>query len=117
MKNKGNRPQLLRLHKRNPHCYYCGVLTVLPESGVNTPGESVPNMATRDHVYSRWHPIRYTNSPDRSKVVLACYKCNHSRNELEQQSIPKEVKMARGSGNLILWDKFELQFVNGKSPL
>lgn len=66
----------LRMFKRNPHCFWCGVEVVLFGGG--------PNLATIDHLYSRLHPLRaskHASGHDRANVlhVLACTACNSER--------------------------------------
>jgi hypothetical protein len=62
----------------DPHCHWCGQPTVLP--GV-TPAGSVGPVATLDHLYSRFHPLR--QSEREVPLVLACRDCNAERGRLE----------------------------------
>lgn len=67
----------LRMFRRDSHCYWCGIQTVLE-------GEGELNQATIDHLYSKLHPLRptyHTSGHDRTAVlhVLACAQCNQAR--------------------------------------
>lgn len=77
------------MFRRDPHCYWCGVRTVLDAEGK-------PNHATVDHLYSKLHPLRPTKhkTGDRTVVlhVLACSGCNGLRGRADTQGrvfIPK----------------------------
>ncbi len=86
----------IRLWKEDPHCRFCKVLTILPES---LPAEikngrrnikSVPdNMATIDHLESRLNPVR-RKLRGMLSVTLSCNKCNFERNREEELSLPLE---------------------------
>ena len=82
-----------RLHRADPHCFWCGQITVLESMQRGHSG----NLATVDHLYSRLHPERtkrYRSALDSRHVlhVLACFDCNCERGTLEQQGrifVPK----------------------------
>jgi hypothetical protein len=76
-------PMRQRLFRVNPHCFWCGVLTVLD-------GMRLPNFATVDHLYSRWHPERRARHVNRDGTlhVLACQNCNQERALAESQCVP-----------------------------
>lgn len=68
-------------HAKDPHCYYCGIVTVNDYPVRNRElkkGEEPPDdMATLEHLYHRFDKRRYDISvPDEDKKVVACYKCN-----------------------------------------
>lgn len=65
---------------QNKRCYWCNVQCMLPKKGKNTP-HPPPNFATIDHLYSKLNPDR--TPENRNEVVMACYKCNHSRGRLD----------------------------------
>lgn len=69
-----------RLWHEDPHCRYCGVLTILPEHlPKNKSGHVIerPNMATIDHIRSRWDPARWEPNPTcERRRELSCKKCN-----------------------------------------
>ena len=77
----------LRLWKKNPHCYYCGIATVLyPYSGDNK--EPIPdNAVTLEHLDSRYNPMRGRRRGER-RIVIACHKCNQKWNSIEQATVP-----------------------------
>ena len=56
----------------NPHCYWCGRLTIWhnPPDGILQ-----PESATVDHIVSRYN--RGWNAP--TDIVLACFECNQRR--------------------------------------
>lgn len=80
----------LRMFRRDPHCYWCGIQTVLGAEGQS-------NHATVDHLYSRLHPLRPTYhvaGSDRTAVlhVLSCAQCNQARglaDELGRVFVPE----------------------------
>lgn len=75
----------IRLFRADPHCFWCGVETVL-----ETSAQGQSDFATVDHLYSRWHPERKTRHVRGDGVlhVLACSSCNGERAGAENQSIP-----------------------------
>lgn len=73
-----------RLWDINPHCHYCGVTTVFPPSGKCWAANEPNNMATLDHLYSRWD-IRRLFPASEKKVVLSCLKCNRDKNFREMR--------------------------------
>lgn len=75
----------LRLFRANPFCFWCGCGVVLE---VDQP--SRPDLATVDHLYSRWHPDRELNYQRQRGVlhVLACRICNGERASAEQDRRP-----------------------------
>lgn len=70
------------LFAKNPACYWCERITTLY---VAKDGEIPPdNMATIDHLRSRFNPRRKEPNPKGEKRrVLACHKCNQKRGRLE----------------------------------
>lgn len=65
--------------RENPHCYWCGVLTVLHK---HKDGESADdNTATLDHVFTNLDPRRrfYKEYGIPSPVILVCLQCNKKR--------------------------------------
>lgn len=73
-----------RLFRADPHCFWCGCLVRL-----NVP-HGTPDLATVDHLYSRFHPARKENHKRQDRVlhVLACFACNHERGLCEQHQKP-----------------------------
>lgn len=80
--------QRQRLHKHNPHCHWCGRLTILIErtSNINMKlRPHQPDEATIDHLRSRFDPARRTNiQPTERRHVLSCYECNIKRGREEE---------------------------------
>lgn len=63
-------------------CYYCNVKTEYPK-GEENDGKS--NLATIDHMYSRFNPYRLTpNTKNEKRHVLSCLQCNQLRARLEE---------------------------------
>lgn len=60
------------MRKHKGKCYYCGCNTRMSKIGKNS---SFPNMATRDHLYSKMDIRRLISE----KSVLACKSCNEQR--------------------------------------
>lgn len=71
----------IRLFRADPHCFWCGCAVEL------TAPHGTPNLATVDHLYSRFHPERKAihNQRDRPLHVLACHACNNERGVCEQR--------------------------------
>lgn len=80
------------MHAQNPYCYWCNTLTILNPKGVELDTRKVPNLATLDHLYSKLNP--YRTIPCRNneiRIVLACYKCNNKRSQIEEREIKKTI--------------------------
>jgi 5-methylcytosine-specific restriction endonuclease McrA len=78
-----NHPKKRRitLWKKDPHCFWCGKLTV-------DDGRNNSDSATIDHVRSRLHPLRKEPNCERqSRLVLACKDCNNARAFYENQTL------------------------------
>lgn len=81
-----------RLFQRNPHCFWCGKLTVF-----SIDVKLKHDAATVDHLYSRLHPERKTVSTrqsardsahrGRGRLVLACNQCNKDRSNAETRGL------------------------------
>lgn len=84
MNRKRKRRQIL--FDRDPHCHWCGVLTVWYSQP--TKHEEMPNnAATLDHLYSRFNPERITPIDNVERTVLACLECNRRRSVEEEAKI------------------------------
>lgn len=61
-------------------CHWCGCRTVLrsPTLGRGRPPQ---NLATVDHLWSRFSPLRRQH--EHGPLVLACHECNAVRNEID----------------------------------
>lgn len=86
------RVQREKMWRRNPHCYYCGVKTVLP----NGKSPRAMNEATIDHLRPRHHPARHEPANGEFRRVLACWECNNKRDQWELSLLPKEWFYAHG---------------------
>lgn len=80
--------------KANPRCYYCNELTILPTDipdllDLQAQGITPDNMATIEHIYTRYDTERFEENGEK-KCVLACYKCNHDKEQERASLIPKE---------------------------
>lgn len=97
-KGKKNRKVLDRLLSYTSKCHYCKqrVLITSQPNGVQR-----HNTATVDHVYSH-NDIRRLIDNNHKKVVLACNKCNNSRNEVENQWQKEESKIREESKSFLL---------------
>lgn len=84
MSRKRLQKRRLALWIEDPRCHWCGQLTVLPtgEAKVAAPPE---NMATIDHLRSRFHHERGRGT--QPATVLACWRCNNDRCKAEQEQI------------------------------
>lgn len=66
----------------NGKCYWCKRDTILQAPGKKIDKDTPKNIATVDHIHSKFNLNR--RSVDNRKV-LACLECNHSRGRFEQQ--------------------------------
>lgn len=70
-----------RRWEKNCHCFWCGVETVWTEKMKGRPPD---NMATIDHIRSRWCKTRSDKDNWQPGLwVLACFKCNNERGAME----------------------------------
>lgn len=70
--------------KNNGKCECCGKDTILPEKGINANFQP-DNMATIDHLYCRYHPLRKVKpKPGERRLFLFCYRCNQNKGEFER---------------------------------
>lgn len=78
MTANGDRVRFKRRWEKDPHCFWCGCLTVWREK----PREAgLPDTATLDHIRSRY----CTNRQNGFGIwVLACSRCNNERCQMEQ---------------------------------
>lgn len=78
----------IKLWIKNPYCVYCGIETILPEDHKQKRGVPVPkNVATIDHKYSRYNPMR---NIEKQELLLCCNLCNNYRAQIEEEKIPIE---------------------------
>ena len=57
------------------------------------------DMATLDHLRTRYNPKRQVPSFDKEQTVLACWECNHRRGEEDTQNVPIEELHNRAKNN------------------
>lgn len=72
---------------KNPHCYWCGCLTILE---CKTGGRFDYRSATIDHLFDRYDTRRYLPCKGEQRYVLSCWKCNNDRSKYRTASIPIE---------------------------
>jgi hypothetical protein len=94
-----NRTVKLKLWNENPHCHWCGKLTVLTNLAKigNNPD---PDMATVDHIVSRYSYYRWVRKSrnEEQRKVLACYDCNQKRSAQETLCLSREEILRRSKG-------------------
>lgn len=73
-----NRKKTVALWNRDPHCYWCGKVTVLSPSGETL--NKRDDIATFDHLFPRGDAKR--DGEFKQVGVLCCRKCNNARNKL-----------------------------------
>lgn len=78
------------LFDADPHCRWCGCLTVWWDE----PGAGPDNAATIDHLRSRLNPRR-GRAGGGPKTVLACRSCNQLRAADEDLALPLEERRRR----------------------
>lgn len=95
-----------RLFKENPFCVYCGIKTILlPNKGRRGKKWQPNNLATIEHIYTRFDPRRRTpNVNNERRHVLACYKCNHEKGQ-EAHALYSKFEDAMGPRNWVSWGK------------
>lgn len=74
------------LWQKNPRCFWCRVVTVLPpeDAGQNRK-EYSDNEATIEHLRFRLDPTRQEPNPNNHpRTVLACRRCNNEHNRMEE---------------------------------
>jgi hypothetical protein len=93
--SKGKLKRLrISLWKLNPLCHYCFKQTQLPTDfpdllSLQKKGITPDNMATVEHIYTRYEPERFEEGGE-DKCVLACYKCNKDREREVSSKLSKE---------------------------
>lgn len=91
MSSKTNREKVIKLHGKNPHCCYCGCLTILvPEGYAATRKPLWDNHATLEHLTNRLHVERGATR----RTALACNACNNKKGIEVYLSTPPEVHEA-----------------------
>ena len=73
--------QRRKLFNDNPHCFWCGRLTVFHEDSIQP-----ENGATVDHIRSKYCVERPQKNGRKWKegfIVLSCYRCNQLRSKIE----------------------------------
>lgn len=100
------RKRLIKLHKRDPHCYYCGNPTNIidiDKKNLHDPNFLV-TLATLEHINTRWDvDKRWTPNPERKeRTVLACWKCNQERGAIRQAQVPEFIRKLKTGGGGIL---------------
>lgn len=81
-----NSKRKYKLWAENPHCYWCGRLTIIVK--LKPFEKSPPNLATVDHIRSRLNPER--GSDKKVNTVLSCFECNGRRAEKETEGTSLE---------------------------
>lgn len=82
--SKSTRRRRHNLWRKDPHCYWCGVVTV--EVVVAKFEKPPDNLATLDHLHSRYDPRRGATHGVAS--VLSCLRCNNEREVAETAQRP-----------------------------
>ena len=86
------------LHSKDPHCFWCGRVTILITEDLEGK-PSPPLMATIDHLISRYDPQRWVEKKKgNNKKVLACYECNHKRSIKETLALSRNEVLRRSKG-------------------
>lgn len=89
-------------------CFYCQIKTVFPRA--NGIIDGIPNLATIDHVYSRFDPIRKSpNMSNERRRVLSCFNCNQTRARIEQviKNLCENISFLHKDGDKIKCKKAE----------
>lgn len=84
----------LRLWQQDPHCHWCGRVTVYRKVMIG----QRPNDATVDHIHSKLDPERHASETEPHEIVLACRACNGLRAHRENIALSPEEKRRRSWG-------------------
>lgn len=85
MSSSYHRQRKVKLHKINPACHWCGVVTILPNRNNHEEVQKLDTCATLDHLHDRYnmwdrmYGWRIPGTKYRNTLVLACRKCNERR--------------------------------------
>ena len=74
------------MHAVNPHCCYCGVVTILRE---RKNYDQKPTDCTLEHIKSRLNGGREGRNR-RENLTIACYACNIKKGIEDVANCPKE---------------------------
>lgn len=99
------------MHKQQPHCTWCGKLTLLVKEGggiyIGVDPDGNPqykqkhNAATRDHLFSKFKKeLRQADklrNGGRHTVVMACHQCNHKRGARDNETFLAQQEEANDS--------------------
>lgn len=90
MSNKSIKQSLLEKCKQNGNkvvCFWCG--RKVKDYKDKDKNRYLPCLLTVDHLYSRFHYMRYHPSYQKrhDKHVISCSSCNHKRSKKEQELI------------------------------
>lgn len=86
----------LALFAKDPHCFHCGCMTVIPDVNCK---KLPPNTATIDHLISRINPGRWLKKKKgQIRRVLSCLKCNHKRSNQEILCLSRTEILERSRG-------------------
>lgn len=95
----------MSLWESDPHCHWCGRLTVYRKrADFHGPRR---DDATIDHLLSRL----VTNTGRSRDYVLACHECNGLRAQLEEALVPAHVKRRRSQGYKVPIPTLDLSYV------
>lgn len=90
------------LHARDPHCHWCGVVTIDPRKTLDL---KRPDLATLDHVKSRLQCSSKEEYRSGNNHVIACLKCNGERDrELHLKERPWEAEARKFAHSLRVWN-------------
>ena len=95
MKRNGTKGLRKKLFRENPHCHWCETLTILVGEPPGKKGAS--NMATIDHIISRYRAISREQYVAPENMVLSCHKCNQDRSQEESRQIQIEVQRRKNN--------------------
>lgn len=76
-----------KLMQKDSKCHWCNIETIKIKININE-NELPDNFATIDHIFPKLHPLRLFSS----KTVLACHKCNQTRNRNFYFKLPSFIK-------------------------
>lgn len=81
----------------HPFCHWCGVKLIHPRDV--TTKTHPDNMATLDHLRSKFDPKRPNRKPGEQRWFLSCKKCNMERGRADEKAQPIEELRRRAGGH------------------
>ena len=83
--NCTNNTRLRKMHEHNPHCIWCGILTVFHSEHCSPQPD---NLATTEHIFTKKDSRRKRHNRP-AFIALACHQCNDERGDRSLETFCK----------------------------